>query len=921
MANKIVWGSDLYKGFKMPKDSQLTGQLGDILPFQMLSLEDKTLDWIKAVADYFEVVGWNNVERKAGRIQRNYWMRYGKLNQSDYLINPDVNQYYQAIGLIVPPESQSPLEQFYSIVPNFIDVLRGEFIKRDNKWTVSAIDAGSVEELSNRKNEEFKSVLTQYALFKKQNELSRLGIGEQTNPEEYVNQMQAFQQQLTNVEMSSKSFRTSGQIWADKVVRIQEDKYRLYEIEPDGFESGLITDEEYWHLDLGEDDFKLELINAKYADKHKGPNKKYVSEGDYFLWFDFGSAGDIINNFGRRMKENDILKLKEIFVQSAALLVPDSEKPRQGAYYDYRKNWEDATDLDPKMNDALLGMELAYNYTRNPNFDHNQDVDLMNPVWGRRSTGSPQMFRIMRLYWRSLRRIGFRTKINMDGSMDEGIWVDENYKPSIKPIYDKSIIKEETASNLVYGEHIEWTWAPEWRHQIKISPNQKHSFWLNSTNTYESIYIDGGPVKFQFKGVDNPFDSLPPVEGCNFSYMNTTPHSLIDRLYPYQIIHNICKNKIPKKILGDRGLKIAVDKRTIPNNFLSGEIDNIDAIADFEDKLDESDLFLYSMSRETLEGGGQPSIPQVLNLSTVQEAQFYHQLAIAIREEAGEVIGITRQRLGQSKASETATGVVQNISYSETQTEKYYEQHFNLMERVRQRMLDAAQYYTTFSEHSKEVYMNNDEENIWLDVEGLENLTAHYNLKLTSRANVRNVLTQISTFLQEENTLDIKASAKIKAIASQSLPLLLKAIEEGELRTEQNAERQRQHELQLSQQQQEAILAQEQQKFDNAMALQDSKNESAENVAVIRSMGGIQTDVNENTVPDSKENLDAYFRQQELVDNRNQKAQELASKRETDLAKLLTEKEKAQISLEKERIKGEYNLKVAEKNKNKYDKK
>lgn len=65
MASKtLIWGADLYKGFKLDKNQLLNGAIDDILPFQMLTLEEKTDDWIKAVADYYEVAGWNNVEKE-----------------------------------------------------------------------------------------------------------------------------------------------------------------------------------------------------------------------------------------------------------------------------------------------------------------------------------------------------------------------------------------------------------------------------------------------------------------------------------------------------------------------------------------------------------------------------------------------------------------------------------------------------------------------------------------------------------------------------------------------------------------------------------------------------------------------------------------------------------------------------------------
>lgn len=914
MAQSLIWGSDLYKGFKLDKNTLLSGAINDILPFQMLSLEEKTPDWIKGVADYYETASWVNVERKAGKIQRNYWMRYGQLNPSDYIINPSQNDYYQAVGWVMPPESQSPLEQFYPLAPNFIDVLRGEFLKRDNTWTVEAIDDQSKSESFKFKEEQFKSVIMEYAMLEKQQELISMGMAE-GDPEELQEQMGQFHQRLTEVEMKAKNFRTTGQKWAEKVLKVHEKRYNLHELEPDGFECGLITDREFWHIDLLDDDFKVELLNPKWCDYHKGPNIKYVSDGDYFSWFDFMSAGDIVNKFGRRMKEEDILKLRDIYVRTQNILLPDSEKAYQGAYYDLSKNWLQATDLDPKMNDALLGKELAYNFMRTPNFDHNMEVDILNPVWGKRITGHPQMFRVMRLYWRSMKKIGWLTKVERDGTRTQPTWVDENYKVTVKPEYDTSIVKKKSKDNLIYGEHIDWTWAPEWRHVIKISPNQKHTFWLNSQNTLESIYIDGAPVKFQFKGRTNPFDSLPPIEGCEFSYLNTTPHSLIDRIKPLQIIYNICMNKVPKKFLKDYGNKVAIDKRILMQNNLSSEAGTMDAIEDYEDRLQNSDILPYSVSRDALEGMGQPGLPQILPLSTVQEAQLYFQLGQMIKQEAGEIIGISRNRLGNNKASDTATGVNQGIIYSETQTEKYFEQHANLMERFRQRMLDAAQYYTTFQEESRDVYLNEDEENVWLEIEGMDNLLPHYNITLTSRANVRSALELIANFLQQENTLEILPSAKIQALIEKSLPKLKSLIVEGELKMAQRDKEQREYEMQQEQQRQEAAQALKEQELDFQRERDDKLIKKDIDVATIRALGGIQTDVDADKNIDSSENLDAFFKQQQINDARQVARDNISAKRQTDIDKMMVEREKTAADLQKEKIKGEYNLKVAKENK------
>lgn len=915
MENRAIWGSDLLKGFKLDRNKLLGGAINDILPFQMLTLEEKDQDWVKSVADYYEVSGWHNVERKAGKIQRNYWMRYGKINPSDYIINPTMNDYYQAVGFVMPHESSSPLEQFYPLAPNFVDVLRGEFIKRDNTWTIEAIDEMSTAESFANKKDQFESIIMQHAMMEKQQALAQMGITEDVDPQQYEQQMQQLQQQLKDVEFRSRTFRTTGIKWAEKVLKIHEKRYNLHELEPDAFESGLICDREFWHLDLLDDDFRIDLLNAKWCDYHKGPNVKYVSDGDYFLWFDFMSAGDVVNKLGRKMKEEDILKMKDIYVKTSNIIVPDYLKSHQGSYYDLSKPWQQATDLDPKMNDALLGKELAYNFMRSPNFDHNMEVDILNPIWGRRITGHPQMFRVMRLYWRSLKRIGWLTKVNRDGTTTKPDWVDENYKVTIDPVYDKSVVREETKDNLLYGEHIDWTWAPEWRHVMKISPNQKHTFWLNSANSMESIYIDGGPVKFQFKGKDNPFDSLPPVEGCEFSYINTEAHSFIDRIKPLQIIYNICMNKVPKKFLKDFGNKIAIDKRTVPQNNLSDSASTIDPLEDYENRLQESDILTYSISRDALEGAGQPALPQVLQLSTIQEAQLYFQLGQQIKWEAGELIGITRNRLGQNKASETATGINQAIAYSEAQTEKYFEQHSNLMQRVRQRMLDAAQYYSTFQEHSRAVYMNEMDENVFLDIEGMENTLPHYNIYLQSRANVRAALSTITTFLQNENTLDILPSAKISAMVEQSMPKLMSLIREGEAKMDQKQQQQQQAEMQREQQAQQAA----QQLRETELAFEADQNDKDRekdlDVAKIRAAGGLQSDNNANGVLDSAENLDYLLKTQQLSQQSTNDQRMSEQQREAEQNKLIQQTAKAQGDLDKEIVKGEYALKVARENK------
>jgi hypothetical protein len=493
---------------------------------------------------------------------------------------------------------------------------------------------------------------------------------------------------------------------------------------------------------------------------------------------------------------------------------------------------------------------------------------------------------------------------------------------TIPPKYDKSVAKEETKDNLIYGEHIDWTWRPEWRHVMKISPNQRHTFWINSLNTnqFHAIYIDGGPVRFQFKGRENPFDSLPPVEGCHFNYINTEPMSFIDRMRPFQIIYNICMNRVPKKFLKDYGNKLAIDRRMMSVNNPSDKTKMLDPVEAYDEKLRNSDIIDYSATKESLEGGGQPQLPTVLKLSTIEEAKFYLDSADVIKWMAAENMGITRQRMGMQKASETATGINNGIVYSETQTEKYFEQHSHLMQRVRQRMLDAAQYYSTFKESARDMYMNEMDENVFLEIAGMDNLLPHYNINLQSKADVRAALEKMKEFLFQENTLPIAASAKLSALVEGSVPKILAAVRSAEL-----------EQIQIQQQQEAAQQQQEQQQMQQQMQMhmadlqhedtnKELDRESQQKIATIRALGGVQSDANKDSVLDAQQNLDPYLKQQQMDNKTRMEQQKLEQERQKSVDNMTLQREKNQADLQKEKIKADAAIKVAKENKNKYDK-
>lgn len=907
---KITWGADLYKGVTL-KDNPGMMRLADFAPYQMLEEKEKSKEWLIAITDHYEAMGWRNVDKKAHAMQRNYWFRQGILNPNDYLINPKNEKLNHSMHEVGLDSGKSPLQKFYPIIPVYVDLMRGDFIKRDNTFSVTQVDTNGVAESLQFKEDSIQESLQKLAIATKEKYLAQMGLSkEDPNPQAQQQYQQAIQeavQTFNSTEAKFKNFRTIGAKWAQKVIKIHEERYNLSELEPDAFECGLITDSEFWHLDMMEDDFRLEVLNPKFCDYHKGPNIKYVSDGDYFLWFDWGSSGDIINKYGKIMSEADIEKLKTTYASVLnSIVVPDHEKGMQGAYYDTRVPYKQASDLNPAMNDAILGKELAHNFSQNSNFSHS----MFDSAGYNSLGGAPQMFRIMNLYFRGMKKIGLLTKIGEDGSLEYSDWVDENFIVTIEPKYDNSIVKSKTKKNVIYGEHVDWTWVNDWRKVIKISADTRHSFWKSNPD-FKEIYLDGAPIKFQFKGQNNPYESKPPVEGCNFSWINSNPYSFVDRLESYQVLFNIAMNKVPRNFMEDKGMKLAINQGIIPRNTMDLEQGN-NPIEVFEQNLDGSPLLPYNLTREHLDlGMGQPALPQMINLSTVQTAQYYMTLAQQIKMESGEVVGITRNRMGQATPSETAYNGQQNVQYSESQTEKYFENHYNLMKRVRQRMLDAAQYYSTFKENSQEIYLNDKMENEFLQIEGMKNLLPHYQINLESTSKNRSLLSLISNFLVQENTLPFKPAEKIKALVSNSIPKIIELVEKTEIEAELKAQEQQKYEADQAKQAQDSAERIAQQEIEYKDRHDDKANETAVHVAELRALGGVQTDNNKDGSLDAKTNLDAYMREREMNSARDFKNKELLQKESQQTNEFFLKNKETDARILDSQIK----LKVAKENK------
>lgn len=914
MANRtVLTGTSIMKGATTTGLAGLNMNMNNLTPWQMIPIEEKDEAWIKWNADFYESIGYQHVRKYSRKQIKNRWLAAGILDHEDYMFEPAYNNFSELVGIATGErdEHQSPLEQFYPVIPNIIEVLRGEFLKRDTEVVIKGVDEFSISEALQYKEDQLQQILLQKQMQDKQAALAKMGILPDSKDPKVQDQFQQEMQQaqqIAQVQSKFKSYRSVAEQWAQHVLNIDRESKHLDELEVRQFTESLINSREFWHIDLKSDNYDLSAIDGAYAFYHMSDKIDYISEGDYFGWFEWMTVGDIINAMGDELSDIQLEGLKSIISNTTGvMIVPDMWKNFPSMYYDTTKKYPGGGQVDPALNDAILEKNLRDTYT-NTTTSGMSASQLMNQK-NINSAGHPHMFRVMFLYWRSQRKIGFLTKRDRNGEIVYADWVDENFKVTVDPEYDNSLIKSKTKDNLIYGEHVDWTYCNDWRHLKKINSNMANTFWQQNAIGFQPIYLDGKPVKFQFKGDTNPYESRPPVEGRVFKHWGVRPVSLVDRIKPWQIVYNIANNKIPKIISQDFGIQLAINTGMIPRTFSGNDAGTIDPKEAMIKDMHDSKVIEYSMSKEQLELPGQAAMPQRVDLSLIEEAVKYANLARMCKEEALASVGITPQRLGENKASATATSDQSAITYSETQTESLFNQHSNeCMPRVVARMIEAAQFYASTKESSRVYYMNNQEENVWLEIEGTKSLPRHYHIYPTNKPKVKKMLNELKQLILQDNTMGATLLEKVKGITTTSLPEYVRLLQESEQRREDKENSQFQSEQSAEQQKLQA--AQQLQESEHQFEAQetDKKLASQEKIAMIRALGGIQTDANADGTLDAAGNLALLqkaneagmghsLEQQKIAQSADQFRQTTQLKREEMLSKESIEQLKAKTAL------------------------
>ena len=481
------------------------------------------------------------------------------------------------------------------------------------------------------------------------------------------------------------------------------------------------------------------------------------------------------------------------------------------------------------------------------------------------SFNSQHAYTVVTCYWQSKKKIYKRQYIDEEGYLQEQ-FVSEEYK------YDKEM------GDIALDE----LWINEWWKGIKVGAD---------------IYIDVEPLEYS---------QTCPIVGIVNTTRNTQGKSLLDLLKPYQVLYNICMNQLWELLEKEIGVVFLGDMKVVPKKDSQDPIETM-----LWNARNRGALFIDTSPENT---GGSVQFNQMtrIDLTRTAEIQSRIQLAQALRNEAYELIGITRQRLGSPTATETATATKEGLAQSFAQTETWFAWHDNVMQQVYQNMLEMAQYTELQKPSSTLNYLNSELETVFLKVTKNE-LMRELFVFVTSYAEDRVTLEQLRSLAQPalQNGAELIEIFDLYTAASErSLRKVLQGVQDRKSSMQQQQMEQQQQQMQQQQQQFEQKMAvDEQRRMEEAQREDMNKELDRQNRLDIERLRGI---ANEGSFSD-KDLTPLLMKESTLLKSASEQRIKSIERQEDNKMKT------RELDLKEKEI--DTKLKIAQTNKNKYDKK
>lgn len=600
----------------------------------------------------------------------------------------------------------------------------------------------------------------------------------------------------------------------------------------DGFMDAMICGEEIYQCDIVGGEPTFERLNPLKVHIFKNGFSNKVEDADLIILIDFWSPGRILDTYFDVLSKKDVDSIDKL----ASTFSSDSmyNIDERNAFINTAEI--DGTDISGGtiIENFLLMGQSGFSATSNY-------YDLQGNI------------RVLRLYWKSKRKI--KKVKSYDPETGEELF----------DFYPETYIIDKEA-----GEEEEIFWINEAWEGTKIGPD---------------IYVNMRPRIVQYNRLSNPSRCHFGIVGSMYNLNDSRPFSLVDMMKPFAYFYDVIYDRLNKAIAANWGKIVKLDLAMVPKGW---EIDKWLYYAKV------NHVAVTDSFKEGNGGAAQGKIVGALNTQSngvidAEQGNYIQEhinLLEFIKNEMGEVAGITRQREGQISNRETVGGVERSNLQSSHITEWLFTMHDDVKRRALECFLETAK-IAMRGRNKKFQYITSDGAIKSLEIDGDTFADSDYGIVVDASPETQNLASKLDTLAQaalQNQTLSFSSIMKI--YTSSSLSEIRRTIEKDEQAIQERQAEQAQQEQEIAQQQMQTQMEMKQAEMNFQDMINQRDNDTKILIEHIKQSGNAENEVPEvqdNSMEQAK--LDEQIRQfnERLAFDKSKLSQEIALK-EKDLA-------------------------------------
>lgn len=662
--------------------------------------------------------------------------------------------------------------QHYPIINSKINTLRGEEAARVFDWRAIVTNPYAVSQIEEEKKAEFMQAVQQIV----------------ENPD--LSQQEAEKQIQENQEYFDYNWQDLRELRANELLRHYSKEQNFKQTFNEGFIDACTNSTEVYQCGImGGEPFLVRLNPMKLRVFRNGYSN-HIEDADVIIYEDYWNPGRIIDTY------HDELTPKQVKWLSDELPDFGGEGP-VGAAGNYNEaypfiNRHHILGEDGILIDGDTGLGTVFDDLATMDGGLGSDL-LPYDVAGN--------IRVLRVWWKSKRKI---YKVKSYDSMTG----EEEFD-----FYPETYVPNEDA-----GEEATPLWINEMWEGTKIG---------------QDIYVGIRPCLVQHNSLSNPSRCHAGIVGTIYNVNESVPYSLVDMMKPYNYLYDAIHAKLVDLIATNWGKLLEMDLALKPKNW---EVEKWMYFARTNKVLIKDSFNEGNKGAATgkLAGGLNNASKGYIDADWGQSIQNYIELLQWTKDSMSDLVGINRQREGNTYNRETVGGIERAVLQSSYITDWLFQQHDDTKRRVLECFLEQAK-GALRGRSLKFQYILSDGSRKVMEIPGDEFCECDYGIVVDNSQDTQKLESRIDTIAQAMTQNDYHVSTLLHLYSSASIQEKIRLIERDEKRRDQQMQEAQQQQAQLDQQKIQAEMQAKQAEMQQKDVLNQRDNETKIKVAEINS--------------------------------------------------------------------------------------